>query len=93
VVVVVVVVLVDVVVGGGEVVCGGGGELVVGGGGGGGGAEPVPAYAEMLNTEPTANSRNDAPTNPKKPLVFIYPRMSVQPGRRCTTSYYKQHRA
>jgi hypothetical protein len=39
------------------------------------------------------NSRNDAPTNPKKPLVFIYPRMPVRPGRRCTTSYCEQERA
>jgi len=68
-----------VVTGGGVVVCGGGGLVLVGGGGGGGG-EPVPAYADMVSTEPTANSRNDAPTNPKKPLVFIYPRMSVRPG-------------
>jgi hypothetical protein len=82
-----VVVVVEVLVtGGGEVVCGGDGVLV-GGGGGGGGGEPVSAYAEMVSTEPTANSRNDALTNPKKPLVFIYPRMSVRPGRRCTTSY------
>jgi hypothetical protein len=79
VVVVVVVVCVGVVVtGGGVVVCGGGEVLVGGGGGGGGGAEPVPAYADMVSTEPTANSRNDAPTNPNKPLVFIYPRMSVR---------------
>ena len=87
--VVVVVVVVGVVVtgGGGEVVCGGGGVVLVGGGGGGG---DVPAYAETVSTEPTANSRNDAPTNPKKPLVFIYPRMSVLPGRRCTTSYCEQ---
>jgi hypothetical protein len=63
----------EVVVGGGVVVVGGGGALVVGGGGGGGGGDPVPAYAEMLNTEPAANSRNDAPTNPKKPLVFNLP--------------------
>ena len=84
---VVVVVVGVVVTGGGVVVCGGGGLLVVGGGGGGGGgAEPVSAYAAMVSTEPTANSRNDVPTNPKKPLVFIYPRMSVRPGRRCTTS-------
>ena len=70
-------VVVGVVVTGGDVVvCGGGGLPVVGGGGGGGGgAEPVPAYAAMVSTEPTANSRNDAPTNPNKPLVFIYPRM------------------
>ena len=83
---VVVVVVVVVVTGGGEVVCGGDGVFVGGGGGGGG----VPAYAEMVSTEPTANSRNDAPTNPKKPLVFIYPRTSVHQGRRCTTSYYEQ---
>src|SRR5690349_1453823 len=44
----------------------------------------------MVSTEPTANSRNDVPTNPKKPLVFIYPRMSVRSGRRCTTRYYEQ---
>jgi hypothetical protein len=88
---VVLVVVVVVVTGDEAVVCGGDGVLVVGGGGGGGGApEPVPAYAEMVNTEPTANSRNDAPTNPKKPLVFIYPRMPVRPGRRCTTSYCEQ---
>ena len=87
---VVVVVVGVVVTGGGVVDCGGDGVLVGGGGGGGGGPEPVPAYAEMVSTEPTANSRNDAPTNPKKPLVFIYPRMSVRRGRRCTTSYYEQ---
>jgi hypothetical protein len=81
-----------VVVTGGEEVVGGGDGVVPegGGGGGGGGPEPVPAYAGMVNTEPTANSRNDAPTNPKKPLVFIYPRMPVRPGRRCTTSYCEQ---
>jgi hypothetical protein len=89
VVAVVVVGVVVVVTGGGEVVCGGVGLLVGGGGGGGG----VPAYAETVSTEPTANSRNDAPTNPKKPLVFIYPRMPVRPGRRCTTSYCEQERA
>ena len=83
---VVVVVVGVVVTGGGVVDCGGDGVLVDGGGGGGGGADPVSAYAEMVSTEPTANSRNDAPTNPKKPLVFIYPRMSVRAGRRCTTS-------
>jgi hypothetical protein len=88
----VVVVVVGVVVtgGGGVVDCGGEGVVVGGGGGGGGAPEPVPAYAEMVSTEPTANSRNDAPTNPKKPLVFIYPRMPVRPGRRCTTSYCEQ---
>ena len=87
---VVVVVVVVVVTGGEEVVCGGDG--VAGGRGRRGRrrAEPVPAYAEMVSTEPTANSRNDAPTNPKKPLVFIYPRMPVRPGRRCTTSYCEQ---
>jgi hypothetical protein len=79
-----------VVTGGGVVDCGGDGVEVVGGGGGGGGApEPVPANAEIVSTEPTANSRNDAPTNPRTPLVFIYPRMSARPGRRCTTSYYE----
>jgi hypothetical protein len=78
-----------VVTGGGVVDVGGGGVVLVGGGGGGGGADPVPAYADMVSTEPTANSRNDVPTNPKTPLVFIYPRMSVRPGRRCTTSYYE----
>lgn len=62
---VVVVVVVVVVTGGEEVVCGGDGSLVGGGGGGGGAPEPVPAYAETVSTEPTANSRNDAPTNPK----------------------------
>jgi hypothetical protein len=77
----VVVVVVVVVTGGGEVVCGGDGVVVGGGGGGGGGApEPVPAYAEIVSTEPTANSRSDAPTTPKKPLVFIYPRTSVHSG-------------
>ena len=86
----VVAVVVGVVTGGGEVVCGGDGVVVGGGGGGGGAPEPVPAYAEMVNAEPTANSRNDAPTNPKKPLVFIYPRMPVRPGRQCTTSYCEQ---
>jgi hypothetical protein len=86
----VVVVVVVVVTGGEEVVCGGDGVVVGGGGGGGGAPEPVSAYAEMVSTEPTANSRNDAPTNPKKPLVFIYPRMPLRPGRRCTTSYCEQ---
>jgi len=83
---VVVVVVGVVVTGGGVVDCGGGEVVVGGGGGGGGGAEPVPAYADVVSTEPTAISRNDAPTNLKMPLVFIYPRMSVRPGRRCTTS-------
>lgn len=69
--------VVVVVTGGGAVVCGGDGVLV-GGGGGGGGGDPVPAYAETVSTEPAANSRNDAPTNPKKPLGFIYPRLSVR---------------
>lgn len=90
VVVVVVEVVVVVVTGGGEVVCGGD-DVLVGGGGGGGGGVPVSADAETVSTEPTANSRNDAPTNPKKPLVFIYPRMPVRAGRRCTTSYCEQN--
>ena len=79
--------VVVVVTGGEEVVCGGDGVVPVGGGGGGG---DVPAYAETVSTEPTANSRSDVPTNPKKPLVFIYPRMPVRLGRRCTTSYCEQ---
>ena len=70
---VVVVVVGVVVTGGGVVDCGGGEVVVGGGGGGGGGAEPVPAYAEVVSTEPTAISRNDAPTNLENASRFHLP--------------------